>query len=75
MAKIEDLTEQTLEAVNGALNGIRFRYWGRDVDSGKARVERWDASGFVYLEAVGSERECWQFAKGLAAALDTVGRL
>lgn len=71
----DELVRRTLNNVNDRLkDGIRFEYFGRDTESGSARIVKYDRHGDLGLVAVGSPRECWQFAQGLVAAMTTLGR-
>lgn len=70
-----DIIDAAVELANARLrDGIRLSYFGRDTDSGNARVVRYDRHGEIGLEAVGTPREMWQFLTGFNLALEVTNR-
>lgn len=72
---LPQLLDEEVERANTRLrDGIRFAYFGRDTESGSARVVKYDTHGEIGLVAVGTPRECWLFLRGVNETLDTIGR-
>ena len=66
------IIDETLVEINERIDPLgQLVYFGRDTESGNARLILYtDGDSYGRLVAVGSPRECWQYAKGFLAALN-----
>lgn len=73
---MNDIRHHVIEAAVADANSrvdpvARFVYFGRDTESGNARIVLYtEGDAYGRMVAVGTPRECWQYIRGTIVALE-----